>query len=562
MDTSTPSTPNPKDRTVPLLVTAAVGAVIFICASAFLVYTNTERLVASRDWRDHSLDVLSTLQSTTQHLDHINLVSRLYIEGKNAEDLQSAELNAVASDAGLVHLEELLRDQSTQLGRARSLHACVQQLMDQVNEQLPRGISPARKILQCRENVERMREDERGLLTKFTEDSRHDTYRSLIAGVGFVLISLAMVMTLFGILLRDARRRQVVERQIFDTNAQLAATVHTLKKRAAEASVLMSAREEFQLCTASPQAHIAMVRYCKQLLPTANVALLIINNSRQLVEIASTSENETKILDGFPLDGCCGLRSGSPRKRQLGHSEVHCSHFLGTPPENYLCIPLAAHGDTLGVLFVECPTPESSANLETSSKGLEELAEMAAMSIAGLNLRARLEYQSIRDGLTSLFNRHFMEISLNRELCRAARNHSDLAVLMLDIDHFKQFNDTFGHEAGDAILREVAEIFMQTVRVEDIACRYGGEEFVIILPETPLDVALERAESIRARVREMRSRSHQTTLREVTVSIGVAMYPESGGTLEELLRAADRALYAAKHRGRNQIVLADTAVAV
>jgi diguanylate cyclase (GGDEF)-like protein len=155
-----------------------------------------------------------------------------------------------------------------------------------------------------------------------------------------------------------------------------------------------------------------------------------------------------------------------------------------------------------------------------------------------------------------------MEISLNRELCRAARNHSDLAVLMLDIDHFKQFNDTFGHEAGDAILREVAEIFMQTVRVEDIACRYGGEEFVIILPETPLDVALERAESIRARVREMRIRSHQTTLREVTVSIGVAMYPESGGTLEELLRAADRALYAAKHRGRNQIVLADTAVAV
>ncbi|HSY71433.1 MAG TPA: hypothetical protein VK798_04295, partial [Alloacidobacterium sp.] len=251
MDTSTPSTPNPKDRTVPLLVMVAVGAVLFICASAFLVYTNTERLVASRDWRDHSLDVLSTLQSTTQHLDHINLVSRLYIEGKNAEDLQSAELNAVASDAGLVHLEELLRDQPAQLGQARSLHACVQQLMDQVNEQLPRGISPARKILECRENVERMREDERGLLTKFTEDSRHDTYRSLIAGVGFVLISLAMVMTLFGILLRDARRRQVVERQIFDTNAQLAATVHTLKKRAAEASVLMSAREELQLCTAS-----------------------------------------------------------------------------------------------------------------------------------------------------------------------------------------------------------------------------------------------------------------------------------------------------------------------
>jgi len=176
--------------------------------------------------------------------------------------------------------------------------------------------------------------------------------------------------------------------------------------------------------------------------------------------------------------------------------------------------------------------------------------------------QAELIRLAATDPLTGLSNRRVLDRRLDEEWLRARRHGSPMSVLFVDIDHFKQFNDTFGHEAGDAILREVAEIFMQTVRAEDIACRYGGEEFVIILPETPLDVALERAEFIRGRVREMRIRSHETTLREVTVSIGVAMYPESGGTLEELLRASDRALYAAKHRGRNQLVLADTTVAV
>jgi diguanylate cyclase (GGDEF)-like protein len=318
----------------------------------------------------------------------------------------------------------------------------------------------------------------------------------------------------------------------------------------------MAAREELQLCTTQAQAYESVVRYTIQLLPSVHAALFIINNSRNMVELASASEGEISVFDSFPLDACCGLRSGRLRWRKPGQSEVHCQHFLGAPPENYVCIPLTAHGDTLGTLYIDCPTALIAIDVERNRDSLEELAEIAAMSIAGLNLRSRLEHQSIRDGLTDLFNRHFMEIALDREVRRAARNHADLSVLMLDVDHFKKFNDSYGHEAGDFVLRGVADIFRRSVRAEDIICRYGGEEFVIILPDTSQNAALERAEIIRDEVSRMRIRFHGEALREVTISIGLAIYPLSGETLEELLRAADRALYAAKHAGRNQVISA------
>ncbi|QNI32216.1 diguanylate cyclase [Alloacidobacterium dinghuense] len=561
MDTPVPSTVNTKDHTVPLLLLAATGAIFFICASAFFVYNTTQHLVASRDWRDHSQEVLSTLQLTSQRLDRIDLSSRLYILEKNEEDISVAQANAIALDAGLVHLVELVKDNAAQVARARELDNCVLGLKQQINEALPQGVSPHNKVFECRDDASRMQESERTLLSQRTEESQKSIYRSLLAGAGFLVVSLAVVIALFAFLVRDARRRRRLDQQVINANSQLEVTVLTLQKRASESTLLTAAREELQLCTRPTQAHEAVVRYTKQLLPSVHAALLMINNSRHMVEIVSESQGETKLLDGFPVDACCGLRSGTLRWRKPGQSEVHCAHFVGASPENYLCIPLAAHGDTLGVLYIECPTVLVGIDVRANLDNLEELAEIASMSIAGLNLRARLEHQSIRDGLTNLYNRHFMEISLDREVRRAARNQTDISILMLDVDHFKKFNDTYGHEAGDCILREVAETFRQSVRAEDIICRYGGEEFVIILPETSQESALERAENIRQRVSELRVRFRSEALREITISVGVATYPQSGTTLEEMLRAADRALYLAKHGGRNQVVIADTPLA-
>lgn len=153
-----------------------------------------------------------------------------------------------------------------------------------------------------------------------------------------------------------------------------------------------------------------------------------------------------------------------------------------------------------------------------------------------------------------------MEIALEREINRANRQGKQVAVMMLDIDHFKQFNDTFGHAAGDIVLREVAECMRLGVRSEDIVCRFGGEEFVVIMPEISTRAAFDRAELLRRMVGDLSLRFHGQPLRQITISIGLAMYPDNSDSPEELLRSADHAMYAAKNKGRNRVVAVDSSL--
>jgi diguanylate cyclase (GGDEF)-like protein len=226
----------------------------------------------------------------------------------------------------------------------------------------------------------------------------------------------------------------------------------------------------------------------------------------------------------------------------------------------YLCVPVIAQGESLGVIYVQDaakigqPLGESTARRKQAFA--VNLAEQISLALANLRLRETLRYQSVRDPLTGLFNRRHMEESLQRELHRAARNGKQVPVFMMDLDHFKQFNDSFGHEAGDILLREFGSLLTTQIRGSDIACRYGGEEFVVILVEAGLDVARQRADSLREQVRDMRVQHQGQMLRRVTVSIGVAAFPDHGTSSSQLLNAADKALYAAKAEGGDHVVLA------
>lgn len=536
-----------------------MGAVVFLCATALLVYSTTQHLFSSRNWEDHSQEVLNTLQLTSQRLDRLDLTTRLYFTGKDANDLRSAQAITVLLNAGTSHLKNLVQDSPVQTMRAKALYACgeeLKQLIDKISltDSAAQGITIEQKIFECRDSVAPMQADENSLFRQRRDESQRGVLRSMFAGFAFLIVSLVVVLVLFTFLVRDAMRRHKIEQEISKANDQLASTVQIMEQRAQETRLLTAAREELQLCTNVSQAYEVTVRRCSQVLPMAKIALLMINNSRQMVEVALASDDPPQIQEGFPLEACCGLRGGHVRWRKRGHSEIDCDHFIARPPENYVCMPLTAHGDTLGILYMECRSAEDAAYAEARLEVLKSIAKVSAVFFASLNLRARLEHQSIRDGLTNLFNRHFMEISLDREIRRAARSHTELAVLMMDIDHFKHFNDTFGHEAGDYVLREVAEVFRGAVRAEDIICRYGGEEFVLILPDTRMDLALTRAEDIRRRIQEMQLRFRGECLRETTISIGISVYPEGGNSLIELLRNADRALYAAKNRGRNCVV--------
>jgi len=173
-----------------------------------------------------------------------------------------------------------------------------------------------------------------------------------------------------------------------------------------------------------------------------------------------------------------------------------------------------------------------------------------------VRLREILRNQSIRDPLTGLFNRRYMEETLEREVRRARRGTRPMGVLMLDLDRFKQLNDTSGHEAGDAFLREMGELLQRSLRREDIACRYGGEEFVVVLPDASLEDARRRAEQIREAIKMLRISSQGAIVGPLTASIGVAGFPDHGLSGETLVRAADTALYRAKREGRDRVVVA------
>ncbi len=292
-------------------------------------------------------------------------------------------------------------------------------------------------------------------------------------------------------------------------------------------------------------------------------ALYLFKSSRNLVEAVLrwgtiTSSSEPTFLP----DACWSLRRGQPHWSERPGTGVSCRH-LAQSTTQCLCVSMVAQGNTVGVLHLEFENAAGS-RLDSGTGKLQDshqrlavsVASQIALSLASLQLRETLREQSIRDPLTRLFNRRFLEESLERELQIASRKKQAIAVLFLDLDHFKKFNDTFGHDAGDMVLQALADLFRTFFRATDICCRYGGEEFAIILPESSSGDAAIRAEALRSEVKGMRLQYRKQTLGTLTLSAGVAAFPEHGSTSDELLKIADQCLYESKSRGRDVVTVA------
>ncbi len=262
----------------------------------------------------------------------------------------------------------------------------------------------------------------------------------------------------------------------------------------------------------------------------------------------------------FSPTECWALRRGRVHVMDGSASELRCPHVEEATPEGALCAPLAAEGESLGVLHLQLrqivPGWKRAALLADRERLIRTLAEPLELALANFRLRERLREQSARDQLTGLFNRRYMEESLDRELRRASREGYTLGLLMMDLDHFKDLNDGFGHPAGDLMLRAVGDFLGSSVRGEDVACRFGGEEFVVILPRASIENTRRRAEALRAGMKDLRLELSGPPMPSVTMSIGVACTPDHGETREQLVHAADAALYRAKEGGRDRVVVA------
>ena len=271
--------------------------------------------------------------------------------------------------------------------------------------------------------------------------------------------------------------------------------------------------------------------------------------------VASWGDAPTLPATFSPRD-CWALRRGGPYVVDDPANGVPCRHFSRPPTRAYLCLPLIVRGETVGLLHVGAGDGLAEDQFRESRALAFTVGESMKLALSNLKLHEALREQAIRDPLTGLFNRRYLDETLPRELHRHQRAGEPLTAAMLDLDHFKRFNDVYGHEAGDAILRAVGNLLRRSLRAGDLACRYGGEELTVVMSGSSLVDARIRLDELRQAVMGLRLPHQDGVLPPITVSVGVALAAAETDAAA-LLGRADAALYRAKEQGRNRVVVAD-----
>jgi diguanylate cyclase (GGDEF)-like protein/PAS domain S-box-containing protein len=366
----------------------------------------------------------------------------------------------------------------------------------------------------------------------------------------------------FGILgvYEDITERRLGEEALQNANAQLQFLVAQVEERNRTMTLANEMADMLQTCQASEEAYKAIGHFLPKLFPDDAGALYMVNNSRNLFETVAIWGRDPQLTSTFAPDECWSVRRGRLHKVENPQEALRCPHVAEEVPGGYLCVPLIAQGETLGVLHLR-PGPQAAGQTPELAVVKDQMAlavgEDLALALANLRLRESLRIQAIRDPLTGLFNRRYLEETMEREINRVKRQGTSLGVVMMDLDHFKQYNDTFGHSAGDELLSSLGILLKSHIRGEDISCRYGGEEFLVILPGASMEISLARAESLRQAVKEMHL--HHQGLKPSSLSLGVAVYPDHGDTGLQLIQSADAALYRAKKAGRDRVMAAENA---
>jgi diguanylate cyclase (GGDEF)-like protein/PAS domain S-box-containing protein len=360
----------------------------------------------------------------------------------------------------------------------------------------------------------------------------------------------------------DITARKRAELALSQTNDELRQSVVALEWRNREMQLLAEIGNVLQSCVTVDEACNEIATYGAKLFPGERGALYLFKHTREELEPSATWGEAHGGIVGFNAEDCWALRRGKAHAVPDPQRSSICRHVgAGEAVPPYICIPLIVQSDPLGLWWstlAEHDAPGDAA--EVRRMGMQQLAhtlsEQIALALSNIRLRQNLREQTFRDPLTGLYNRRFLEETLRREVARGARSGAPFSIMMLDLDHFKRVNDGFGHDAGDLVLRRVARALQDNTRASDIVCRFGGEEFMVVLPDTDRDGAVARAERILASVRNLQLAHDGNALGSITTSIGLALHPRHGETVTALVQSADQALYAAKGAGRDRLMVA------
>lgn len=363
----------------------------------------------------------------------------------------------------------------------------------------------------------------------------------------------------------EISERQLTEQTLQQVHLKLTRWVGELDKRIHEITLLNQMGKMLQSCKSVEEFYIVTLRFAEQLFPEDNGAVYIMDQTGKFMEAVSMW-GKTPVEHGIAPEDCWSIRGGHIYTTESGaNPNMVCRHVRARgegPAHSTICVPMMAQGEIIGMFHLRCHelAEKQENNIKAKRSFAREqlvgaVAEHVTLALSNLKMQDTLRQQSIHDTLTGLFNRRYMKDSLEREVYRAKRHNMPFGVIMLDIDFFKKFNDTYGHDVGDVVLERMGKLIATQVRPEDIPCRYGGEEFLLILPAATAEGAGICADRILTEVRKIKIKSKGIMLGGITVSMGVATYPLNGATIDQLLKSADNALLEAKNSGRDNIIL-------
>lgn len=538
---------------------------------AIQVYRSVGDFVDASNWVSHTFEVKQEITSTVASLRTIEANQRAYILSGDAQRLADYYGNLPRIADQRVRLADLVANNPEQVANLATLESLLDKRLQSMTEILQlfhqNGIAAARESTQLRlsravdvdieVSSRRMIAHEDALLAERQRETMEKSSLTRFLTIGSISFCMSMLALALVVVFREQRRRLESELLVNRANRELAGSLDEAQRLGRTLRQLSELGEMLQGCRSLEEATKGLCVSLPRLLDGKAGSISLINASQNMVEtMANWGDPELASDAVFGPDDCWALRRGQAYPQAGTQPAFGCAHLhdANDRPEtgSHLCLPLLAQGEMLGILSlcVDAPLSDESRAVAVAA------AEQVSLALANLKLQETLRTQSLRDPLTGLFNRRYLEVSLEREIQRASRRDQSLSVLMLDIDHFKRFNDDHGHDAGDALLGHFGALLASMVRSEDVACRYGGEEFIIVLQETDARQATMRAEQICAAVRALDVQHRRQTLGAITVSIGIATLPQDGSTPADLMRNADRALYAAKHGGRDQVKLA------
>lgn len=473
-------------------------------------------------WVNHTTEVIAEIRGSRGLLPGTPMLS---------DEVLRVKVSSILDQFGKV--AELTRDNPVQQRNAADFRAIFSGLG-------PGGIRTAyspSEIAAADALLDRMQHEEEGLLIQRVEVQAQATRDGALLGCVLCLVLLILGATTGLALSREFQKRAAAEAALLRDKNELTRYTQELALVSAGSRMIQAARDE-------EQVNVVVAQVMRELVPGSSGYFGVVSPSSDIVEICCYW-GDVEPPSAFLPSECLALQLGRPIHRSESRPRVDCAHVRQIEGD-YACIPVQGPQGQIGVLHAA-----AAATIDTQhSDGIGLFAAHVGLGLTNLRMREALRSQTVRNALTGLFNRRYFDETLRRELAVAARNNMPLAVLMMDIDHFKKLNDAHGHAAGDDALRVLGQLIRSSFREGDVACRYGGEEFGVILPGADLKQAGARAESLRKRLAETDLGGEGTSHMRITISIGVAGSEEFQEP-ETIVRAADTALYQAKRMGRN-----------